>query len=175
VELVKHIKYIKELMVAMERTGVGKLIFKEDEFELHLERDTGAQVVYPQHLSANKGSFAVAELHPTHLPVPPHHGHEMAMSAGPKVVSASQEKSLQDQNSKYVVSPMVGTLYTSPSPEDPSFIKIGDRIEENTVVCIVEAMKVMNEVKAGVSGVVAELLIENGHPVEFGTKIFRVV
>jgi acetyl-CoA carboxylase biotin carboxyl carrier protein len=70
---------------------------------------------------------------------------------------------------------MVGTYYSAPSPDDPAFIKVGDRIEANTVVCIVEAMKVMNEVKAGVAGVVAEVLLSNGHPVEFGTKIFRVV
>ncbi|MBS0650861.1 MAG: acetyl-CoA carboxylase biotin carboxyl carrier protein, partial [Verrucomicrobia bacterium] len=63
----------------------------------------------------------------------------------------------------------------APSPDDPPFIKVGDRVEENTVVCIIEAVKVMNEVKAGVSGVVAEILVDNAHPVEFGTKILRIV
>jgi acetyl-CoA carboxylase biotin carboxyl carrier protein len=85
--------------------------------------------------------------------------------------SAMQEK---DTSSLYVISPMVGTCYASPSPEDPAFIKVGDRIEKDTVVCIVEAMKVMNEVKANVSGVVAEILVANGQPVEFGTKLFRI-
>ena len=68
---------------------------------------------------------------------------------------------------------MVGTFYASASPEDPAFIKVGDKVDENTVVCIIEAMKVMNEVKAGCSGVVAEILVENGHPVEFGAKLFE--
>ena len=70
---------------------------------------------------------------------------------------------------------MVGTYYASPSPEDPFFVKIGDKVEKNTVVCIIEAMKVMNEVKAGVSGTVSQILIESGHPVEFGTKLFKIV
>ena len=69
---------------------------------------------------------------------------------------------------------MVGTFYSSPSPDDPHFVKVGDKIEKHTVVCIIEAMKVMNEVKAGVGGTVAEILIESGHPVEFGTKLFRI-
>ena len=55
---------------------------------------------------------------------------------------------------------MVGTFYSAPSPDDPAFVKVGDKVDENTVVCIIEAMKVMNEVKAGVSGTVAEVLVE---------------
>jgi acetyl-CoA carboxylase biotin carboxyl carrier protein len=70
---------------------------------------------------------------------------------------------------------MVGTFYTSPSPDDPAFIKVGDRIDKNSVVCIIEAMKVMNEIKANVAGTIAEVLVESGQPVEFGTKLFRVV
>ena len=54
-------------------------------------------------------------------------------------------------------------------------MKVGDRVDENTVVCIIEAMKVMNEVKAGMSGTIAEIFVENAHPVEFGTKLFRIV
>ncbi len=76
---------------------------------------------------------------------------------------------------KFITSPMVGTFYASASPDDPVFVKVGDKVDENTVVCIIEAMKVMNEVKAGVSGTVAEILVDNAHPVEFGTKLFRIV
>jgi acetyl-CoA carboxylase biotin carboxyl carrier protein len=69
---------------------------------------------------------------------------------------------------------MVGTFYISPSPEDPPFIKVGERVDKNSVVCIIEAMKVMNEIKANVTGTVAEVLVETGQPVEFGTKLFRI-
>jgi acetyl-CoA carboxylase biotin carboxyl carrier protein len=69
---------------------------------------------------------------------------------------------------------MVGTFYSSASPGQPPFVKVGDRVEENTVICIIEAMKVLNEVKAGKKGTVAEVLIENTQPVEFGSKMFRI-
>ncbi|MGE3715728.1 MAG: acetyl-CoA carboxylase biotin carboxyl carrier protein subunit, partial [Simkaniaceae bacterium] len=72
-------------------------------------------------------------------------------------------------------SPMVGTFYASPSPDDEALVKVGDTVTEDTVVCIIEAMKVMNEVKAGKKGTVAEVFIESAHPVEFGTKLFRIV
>ena len=80
----------------------------------------------------------------------------------------------ESESGHLITSPMVGTFYRSPSPDDPAFVNVGDRVDENTVVCIVEAMKVMNEVKAGKSGVVKEVLIDNMQPVEFGTKLFRI-
>ena len=76
---------------------------------------------------------------------------------------------------KFVTAPIVGTFYGAPSPDDPPFVKVGDRVDENTVVCIIEAMKVMNEVKAGISGTIAEICVDSGHPVEFATKMFRIV
>ena len=69
---------------------------------------------------------------------------------------------------------MVGTFYTSPSPEDAPFVKVGDKVDKNTVVCIIEAMKVMNEIKAEVKGIVTQTLVENGKPVEFGQPLFKV-
>jgi acetyl-CoA carboxylase biotin carboxyl carrier protein len=73
-----------------------------------------------------------------------------------------------------VTSPFVGTFYSSPSPQDPVFVKEGDMVDEESVVCIVEAMKVMNEVKSGVKGRVSKVLLKNGDPVEFGTEILLV-
>ena len=75
---------------------------------------------------------------------------------------------------KFIKSPMVGTFYLTPAPDHPPFVKVGDKVSEGTVVCVIEAMKVMNEVKAGCKGTVVEVLCENGHPVEFGTKLFRI-
>ena len=69
-------------------------------------------------------------------------------------------------------SPMVGTFYRSSSPDADPFIRVGDRVEEGTVVCILEAMKVMNEIQAEKSGEIAEVLVENGEPVEFGQPLF---
>jgi len=73
-----------------------------------------------------------------------------------------------------IVSPMVGTFYRSPSPDSPSYIEPGQEVTEETVVCIIEAMKVMNEIKAEVSGVIVEVLAQNGKPVDFGKPLFSV-
>lgn len=75
---------------------------------------------------------------------------------------------------KTINSPMVGTFYSAPSPESPSFVKVGDKISEDSVVCIIEAMKVMNEIKAEISGTIAEVLVQNGESVEYGQPLFRV-
>jgi acetyl-CoA carboxylase biotin carboxyl carrier protein len=75
---------------------------------------------------------------------------------------------------KYIASPMVGTLYLSPSPDAPPYIEVGQTVDEETVVCIIEAMKVMNEIKAEVKGVITEALVESAKPVEFGQKLFAV-
>ena len=73
-----------------------------------------------------------------------------------------------------IKSPMVGTFYASAAPDQPLFIKVGDRVNEDSVVCIIEAMKVMNEVKAGVSGEIVEVLAKNAATVEFGSNLFRI-
>ena len=75
---------------------------------------------------------------------------------------------------KEVVSPMVGTFYRAPSPDLAPYVQVGQDINEDTAVCIIEAMKVMNEIKAEVHGVIAEVLVENGTPVQFGQPLFRV-
>ncbi len=171
-----ELKQIKELMTAMERAGIKKLMIKEKTgYEIHLERheEHGSHaghpvaVAYPPvfHPAPMRDAEALHRS-PAGMSSHARHGaHEESPSAGKK----------EEKEGNFVKSPMVGTYYSAPSPDDPPFIKVGDRVEENTVVCIIEAMKVMNEVKAGVSGVVAEILVDNAHPVEFGTKILRIV
>ena len=73
-----------------------------------------------------------------------------------------------------ITSPMVGTFYGSPSPEAGPYVTVGQEVTEDTVVCIIEAMKVMNEIKAEVRGTIAEMVAENGKPVQFGQALFRV-
>ncbi len=164
------LKQIKELMAAMQRAGIKKLTLKQKGGEeVHLER----QDENPSHMQ-----------HPAAAFYPPVYAHapirEMEGTTRPSPVqkTAHDEHAMskdKEKEGKFVTAPLVGTFYSAASPEDPSFVKVGDRVEENTVVCIIEAMKVMNEVKAGLSGTVAEILVENAHPVEFGTKLFRIV
>jgi acetyl-CoA carboxylase biotin carboxyl carrier protein len=84
-------------------------------------------------------------------------------------------KPADDDKATYIKSPMVGTFYISPSPDAPAFVKVGDHIGPTTTVCIIEAMKVFNEIPAETSGQIVALLVENGEPVEFGQKLFKVI
>lgn len=162
-----ELKQIKELMAAMEKAGVRKVRLKEKGgFEVEIEREK-------EHSEGSSSVHPASYAHVYHPPMPTHREHPHPhFPSEPK--QESPEAVAELKGGEYVTSPMVGTFYASPSPDDPLFIKVGDRVEEDTVVCIVEAMKVMNEVKAGIKGKVVEILVENGHPVEFGTKLFRV-
>lgn len=166
-----EIKHIKELMAVMGRTGIGKLLIKKEGFELQLESRTNA--VINSNYDVNDDSLFRQENALQRAASSVTYKAESPLGSVP-VSPAIGQTSKEDSTSLYVTSPMVGTLYTAPTPDDPPFIKVGDKIEKNTVVCIVEAMKVMNEVKAGVAGTVVEVLVETGHPVEFGTKLFRI-
>ncbi len=172
-------KQIKELMAAMERSGITKLILKEKSgVELHLERQDGRRPATESQPPAQHGLPHPAHQMP-HYPVGYHHphlplDHSRSASHG-AAAEESKEGAPVAAAGLFIKSPMVGTFYNAPSPEDPPFVKVGDRVEPDTVVCIIEAMKVMNEVKAGVSGTVAEMLVQSSQPVEFGTKLLRIV
>jgi len=158
-----EIKQINQLMVSMGRYGITRLALKKEGFEIELERGR-----HPTSLPLDVLGDECGE-NPLHGDFARRRAHALAQHE-----PAPEEPAKVDEASLYVDSPMVGTIYLTPSPKEPFFVKVGDSVTEETVVCLVEAMKVMNEVKAGVRGVVAEVLIENAHPVEFGTKLFRI-
>ena len=91
-------------------------------------------------------------------------------SPAPAPAPATKEPS----NFIEITSPMVGTFYSAPSPDSPAYVTVGQDVEEDTVVCLIEAMKVMNEIKAETRGVIAEIVAENGKPVQFGQVLFRL-
>lgn len=158
-----ELRQIKDLMAAMRRHNMHKLVFEKDGVKLELEQESSGAVA-PVALPAGATHAAAA------LPAAPQTSFVRTPEPAP---AASAPEPVEDNNS-YVTSPIVGTYYASPSPDDDAFVKVGDSVKKGDVVCIVEAMKVMNEVKADVSGTVKEVLIENGHPVEFGTKLFAI-
>jgi acetyl-CoA carboxylase, biotin carboxyl carrier protein len=92
----------------------------------------------------------------------------------PANVTGSSGTGEEKSKLKEIVSPMVGTFYRAPSPDSAPYVQPGQEINEEAVVCIIEAMKVMNEIKAEVRGVIVEVLVENGTPVQFGQPLFRV-
>ena len=95
-----------------------------------------------------------------------------ASALGPSAAPAA--KPAEDDKSTYIKSPMVGTFYASPGPDSPAFVKVGDHVGPTSTVCIIEAMKVFNEIPAETSGQIVAVLVENGEPVEFGQKLFKV-
>lgn len=158
-------KEIEKLMVAMQKHGTKRLVIKKEGFEVELEREE-------KHLSTGHtlpgDLLSVAALKMVE-------DRQRGLLDFPRGGEAARMVTEQVQEGNFVTSPMVGTFYRTPSPQDPPFIKVGDKVEAGTIVCIIEAMKVMNEIKSGVSGVVQEILLENGTPVEFGTNLIRVI
>lgn len=170
------LKQIKELMAAMGRAGMKKVSIKEKSgFEIQLESH--------EEITHLPQPMPHPAFHP-HYPHPSHHLPNFAEGQHPrfpsmpplqeKAEAAPSKEAGEKTEGQHITSPMVGTFYSAASPDDPILVKVGDTVREDTIVCIIEAMKVMNEVKAGVSGIVAEICTENGHPVEFGTKLFRI-
>lgn len=155
----------------MGKTGTKRLRFKKDDYEIELEREEevvkgGASAA----IGAIEAAQRISEAH--EAMVEKGKSLDIPASLRPPLEHAGQANKID--NGIFVKSPMVGTFYSSAGPDEPLFIKVGDKIDKDTVVCIIEAMKVMNEVKAGEEGIVTEVLVENGHPVEFGTKLFKI-
>jgi acetyl-CoA carboxylase biotin carboxyl carrier protein len=105
-------------------------------------------------------AHAVAASHSGHVPV----------AAAP----ATSAPSVPDERTVYIKSPIVGTYYESPSPGAPSFVNVGDRITTGQVLCIIESMKLMNEIESDVSGILVGKLVENGRAVEYGESLFAI-
>jgi acetyl-CoA carboxylase biotin carboxyl carrier protein len=97
-----------------------------------------------------------------------------AKPAAAPAAGAAEPAAKADSDLPVIKSPMIGTYYASPSPETPPFVKVGDHVGPTTTVCIIEAMKVFNEIPAEMSGLVVKVLVENGEPVEFGQPLFKI-
>jgi acetyl-CoA carboxylase biotin carboxyl carrier protein len=142
------LKDIKAIVDLMEKNGLTAFEMEKGGFRIAL----------------SKGAVAGAAV--TYTPAP------VAAAAAP-AASAPAEAAAPAASGKEIPSPMVGTFYTAPSPESPAFVKVGQKVTPDTVVAIIEAMKVMNEIKAEVSGTITEVAAENGQPVQFGQALFR--
>lgn len=141
------IDLIKELVNFFESSKLQKLSVKKEDFEISLEKE------------------CVKSMSPMIYET-------QARVAAPVVLSGEKK---DESTGVFITAPMVGTFYGAAAPNLPNFVKVGDKVSKGMVVGIVEAMKVMNEIKADQSGEVAEILIHSGQPVEFGSKLFRVV
>jgi acetyl-CoA carboxylase, biotin carboxyl carrier protein len=158
---------IKELIKLVDQTSVSELEIENEGARLHIRKPGKTEVVNVQTAPITH-TYTQAALHAA---AP--QGAAPQPAATPAAEEAVQAKA-PAQDLHPITSPMVGTFYSSPSPEAAPFVKTGDRVSEKTVVCILEAMKLMNELEAEVSGEIVEILVKNGQLVEYGQPLFLV-
>jgi len=170
------LKDIKVIVDLMKKNAVSEFEMEEGDFKIKLKRDSGkprkgetvvVQEAAPMILPA-AAAAPVAAAVATAAPAP-------ATPATPATPAAAPAAALAPvTEGPEVKSPMIGTFYRKPSPDADSYVEVGSVVEPDTVVCIIEAMKVMNEIKAEVKGTIAEVLAEEGKPVEYGQALFRI-
>lgn len=152
------LKDIKAIIDLMKKNSVSEFELEKQDFKIRLKRGIngggGGGLDYPE--AQPVISYAA--------PVPALPVAAATAAAAPAAVS----------NEVDIKSPMIGTFYRAPSPESASYVEVGTEVNPDTVVCIIEAMKVMNEIKAETKGVITQVLIENAKPVEFGQPLFKV-
>lgn len=139
---------IHDLMSAMNHYEIEEVDWRQNDGQIHLKRRSTQ--------NANFGKDEMAK-----PPIPQHRGSD------PQAPKGGDED-------YWIVSPMVGTLYLTPAPDARPYVQVGDRVDAQSVVCIIEAMKVMNEVPAPLAGIVSEIGVQNSSAVEFGTKLMRI-
>ncbi|GAB4316697.1 MAG: acetyl-CoA carboxylase biotin carboxyl carrier protein [Candidatus Sumerlaeia bacterium] len=188
---------VRELFQLVNRYGISEFSFKEGEREVHLvsgrnappqqtgaedsgERRSQFQQYFPI-ISPIVGPHQQHVLHPQAASIPaeaqaPVPGAPGATGSpqGAEGAAPAKEKDKVRERCVAIKSPMVGTFYRSPSPDAPPYVEVGDEVNEDTVVCIIEAMKLFNEIKADVKGKVVEILVENAHPVEYDQEMFLI-
>ena len=151
------LKDIKAIIDLMKKNSISEFELERQDYKIKLKRGING-IPAPQQM--DDPQIVGYQQPPLMLPVP------SAVAPSSAAVSASPEVEIK--------SPMIGTFYRSPSPEAGHYVEVGSEVNPETVVCIIEAMKVMNEIKAEARGVVTQVLIESGKPVEFGQPLFRL-
>ena len=142
---------IKELLQIFEESGVAEMEVQRGENRLRLRRAPTTQEL--------EAPVAAPPPPPAHAPAP---------------AAAAAKTAPADANHTLIKSPIVGTYYDAPSPEAGPFVKVGDSVEPGQVLCIIESMKLMNEIEAEIAGTLVHKLVENGRPVEYGEALFAI-
>ncbi|MEL6927738.1 MAG: acetyl-CoA carboxylase biotin carboxyl carrier protein [Cyanobacteria bacterium J06600_6] len=153
---------LRDLLGAISQTDITELVLKNDDFELTVRKEKGLVAIAPT---------AVAPQIMEAAPAPASSAPNVIATPTPEAPAAP---TVDDKKWVDVTSPMVGTFYSAPAPDEDPFVGVGDRITKGDTVCIIEAMKLMNEIEGEVSGQIMEIAVENGEPVEFGQVLMRV-
>lgn len=154
-------KELKELIEFLIEKDIAEFELERGDVKLRVKRQGDAPMVVAAAPVAIP--HAAAPHIPTMAPSAP------AASTGPKQAEPAAEENLH-----IVKSPIVGTFYEAPSPGSPPFVKVGDEVQTGAVLCIIEAMKLMNEIEADASGEIVKRLVQNGQPVEYGQPLFAI-
>ncbi|MBO9129708.1 acetyl-CoA carboxylase biotin carboxyl carrier protein [Bacillus sp. 165] len=157
------IQEVRELIKLIDGSNIDEFEYENDGATIRMKKQANTVVTYQE---APKQAVAVAPVVEEKVAAP------VAVSAPQPQVEEAPKK--EDANLQKITSPMVGTFYASPSPDAASYVNVGDRINAETVVCIVEAMKLFNEIEAEVTGEIVEVLVKNGQLVEYGQPLFLV-
>ncbi len=152
------LKDIKAILDLMKKNSVSEFEMEQGDFKVRLKRDGAAQA------KAEYSPEPAQWIQPRVVAAAPAPGPSMPRAESPSLHAVGAE----------IKSPMIGTFYRRPSPDAPIFADVGTQVESETVVCIIEAMKVMNEIKAETRGVITEVLVADAKPVEYGQPLFRV-
>jgi len=162
------LKEIKSVIDLMTKNGLSEFELEKGDFKLRVKRGPGGE------WTTSTTPVAAPQVVHHHAPVAAFAPSPAVAAAAPATSAASPASAGAASGHPQIVSPMVGTFYLSPSPDSPPYVSVGQEVQEDTVVCIIEAMKVMNEIKAETRGVIVEVLAQNGKPVEFGKPLFAV-
>jgi acetyl-CoA carboxylase biotin carboxyl carrier protein len=152
---------IKELIRVVQETGIAELEVQRGENRVRIR--TGSHPVQQEITVLPNAAVPPSSIPASAPAVPP-----------PPVAGASVPADEIGSNTEIVKSPIVGTYYDAPSPGSPPFVKVGDQVEPGKVLCIIESMKLMNEIEAEIAGTIAAKLVENGKPVEYGESLFAI-
>ena len=152
------LRKLKKLIDLVQESGIGELEITEGEERVRIARGG--------HVSASPAAGTA----PVHAPSAP----PAATAAAPAAAATAATEPAAGEAGHTVKSPMVGTFYRAPSPEAKPFVAVGDTVKEGQALCVIEAMKLMNEIEADAAGVVRAILVENGQPVEYGQALFNI-
>ncbi|EJL40012.1 acetyl-CoA carboxylase biotin carboxyl carrier protein [Brevibacillus agri] len=169
---------LRELVKLLEQTDIESLEVKDEESRLRIKRRTNEtatadKAAYVQKTEPGKKAAAVVALpQPEKAPVQQPKPQPVAVAVAEKAAPAAVAE--QTESLHKITSPMVGTFYAAPAEDAPPYVSAGDRVEPSSIVCIVEAMKLFNEIEAEVKGEIVQVLVENGQLVEHGQPLFLV-
>ena len=161
------LKDIKAIIDLMRKNSLTEFELEHQDFKIKLKRGNGA--------GGEEGITAVPYTVPVPMAVPtPMVAAPLAATTVGTTAPAAPAAAAADSGLLEIKSPMIGTFYRSPSPDAAEYVEVGTEVNPETVVCIIEAMKVMNEIKAECKGVVTQVLVDNAKPVEFGQPLFKI-